>query len=79
MRVTIDRIPIGTGSQLFHCTVYAAVDWPDQSDHGTMHLVAADSLARALYTAWLQAYDDTEPFDLERCDGYLIGHIERHL
>lgn len=76
MRVTVDRIPLGTGSQLFHCTVYGN----DLSgEHGTMHLVAADSLARALYTAWLQAYDDTEPFDLERCDGYLIGHIERHL
>lgn len=76
MRVTLDKHPLGQGEQLYHVTVYT----DDLSgEHGTMHLVAADNLAKALYVAWVQEFDDTEFFDIKRCDGYLIGRIERHL
>lgn len=76
MKVTIEGTPIGTGSMLFHITTY---DRLDSGNPGTMRLVAADSMAKALYMAWVDHFDDTEPLDLERADGYLIGHIERHL
>jgi hypothetical protein len=75
MRVTLDHHPLGQGDKLFHCTVYSA----DLSgEHGIMHMVCADSMAKALYLAWCNEYED-EPFDIELCDGYLIGHIERSL
>jgi hypothetical protein len=76
MRVTLDKLPIGTGSLLFHITTY---DRLDSGLPGTMRMVAADNMAQALYLAWVEHFDDTEPLDLERCDGYLIGHIERSL
>lgn len=75
MRVTLERRPLGTGDKLFHVTVYGP---EDAGEHGTMLMVCADSMAKALYLAWCNEYED-EPLNLERCDGYLIGHIERHL
>lgn len=75
MRITLDRVPLGQGELLFHCTVYS----PDLSgEHGIMLLVAADNLAQALYLAWANELED-EPFDIECVDGYLIGRIERSL
>lgn len=76
MRITLDKIPLGNfGDLIFHVTVYT----DDLSgEHGIMHMVRAENLAKALYLAWSNELED-EPFDIERCDGYLIGHIEHHL
>lgn len=75
MRITLGVKPLGQGDKLFHTTVYS----DDLSgEHGIMLAVLADNLAQALYTAWSNEYED-EPFDIERCDGYLIGDVERHL
>ncbi len=77
MRITLDKLPLGTtGDLLFHVTTYC----DDLSgEHGTMHLVRAESMAKALYLAWCNEFDDERPFDIEMCDGYLIGHLEHSL
>lgn len=73
MKVVLETTYIGAGPLLFHVTVnnqYA--DGP-----GAMWLVAAHSMATALYTAWTQTFDEETPLDLTRCDGYLIGKLEK--
>lgn len=75
MRITLGVKTIGHGDKLFHTAVYGDFE---SHDHGTMLAVLADNLAQALYLAWSNEYED-EPFDINRCEGYLIGTVEHHL
>ena len=75
MRITVGVKTIGNGSKLFHTAVYSD---DLRGENGTMLAVLADNLAQALYLAWSNEHED-EPFDIERCDGYEIGVVERHL
>lgn len=72
MKVRLETSVIGQGDKLFHVSVQSRYNDAPES----MYLVAANNMATALYTAWTQYYDDEEPLDLDKCDGYLIGTIE---
>lgn len=73
MKVLLETNYIGAGPCLFHVTVDNQFD----DGPGTMHMVAAHSMATALYTAWTHTFDDRLPLDLTKCDGYLIGKLEK--
>lgn len=70
MKIQLAMTPIGKGPRLFHITVYGSA-----GGHGRMLTVASISLARALYSAWCVIESPDTPFDLSRCDGYLIGEV----